>query len=214
MRSKRSKTTLRTTILATMLVASLALPAAGQTPAPAASPEPGPAASASVSGLNGPLIPGVCLLSRDELIGKSKVGEAATARLKALAAQAQASVEAEKARLEARGKALEAKRATLTQEQFQAEAVAIQRRAQGLQGDVATRERQIEATRNRAYSRVLAAAQPFVATSFADHKCGLLFAREAALGGNYGNDLTSEVLTAFDAKGTPITVELEPAPTR
>jgi Skp family chaperone for outer membrane proteins len=212
MRLNRSNITVRTTILATMLAASLALPAAAQAPAPAV-PAPGPVGATSVTGLNGPLIPGVCLLGRDDLIAKSKVGEAATARLKVLATRAQASVDAEKARLEAAGKALEAKRATLTQPQFEAEAAALQHRAQGLQGDVATRERQIEATRIRAYSRVVAAAQPFVAAAFAAHKCGLLFAREAALGGNYGNDLTPEVLTAFDANGTPITVELEPAPT-
>jgi Skp family chaperone for outer membrane proteins len=194
------------------LAASLAgAPCAiAQTPPPAGA-APSPAATAPINGLSGPEVPGVCLLSRDDLIGKSKVGQAATARLKTLAAQAQASVDAEKARLEARGKALEAKRATLTPEQFQTEGLAIQRRAQALQTDVGVRERQIEVTRVRAYGRVLEASQPFVATAFAAHKCGLLFAREAALGGNYGNDLTPEVLAAFDAKGTPISVELEPA---
>jgi Skp family chaperone for outer membrane proteins len=194
------------------LAASLAGPisAGAQTPAPAGA-APGPAGAAPLAGLSGPPIAGVCLLSRDDLIGKSKVGQAATARLKTLAAQAQASVDAEKARLEARGKALEAKRATLTPEQFQTEGLAIQRRAQALQTDVGVRERQIEVTRVRAYGHVLAAAQPFVATAFAAHKCGLLFAREAALGGNFDNDLTPEVLATFDAKGTPISVELEPA---
>lgn len=200
-----------TKMLATLLAASLALPAAAQT-LPSAVPAPAPATT--VGGLTGPLVPGVCLLSRDELIAKSKVGEAAVARLKVLATHAQASIDAEKARLEASGKALSAKRATLTQPQFEAEAAALQRRAQNLQGDVTLRERQIEVTRNRAYAQVLEAAQPFVATAFAAHKCGLLFAREAALGGNYGNDLTSEVLTAFDAKGTPITVELAPLESR
>ena len=198
-------------MLATVLAASLALPAAAQTLPPAA---PAPAPAATVGGLTGPLVPGVCLLSRDDLIMKSKVGEAAVGRLKVLAAHAQASIDAEKTHLEASGKALSAKRATLTQPQFEAEATALQRRAQNLQVDVSTRERQIELTRNHAYAQILEAAQPFVAGAFAEHKCGLLFAREAALGGNFGNDLTSDVLTAFDAKGTPITVELAPAETR
>lgn len=196
-----------TKLVATVLAASLALPAAAQTLPPAA---PG----ATVGGLTGPLVPGVCLLSRDDLIGKSKVGEAAVARLKVLASHAQASIEAEKTHIEASGKALSAKRATLTQQQFETEAAALQRRAQNLQADVTARERQIELTRNHAYAQVLKAAQPFVVTAFAAHKCGLLFAREAALGGNFGNDLTPEVLAAFDAKGTPITVELEPAESR
>jgi Skp family chaperone for outer membrane proteins len=206
----RNKIMAPSRMLATVLAASLALPAAAQTLPPAA---PAPAPSATVGGLTGPLIAGVCLLGRDDLIAKSKVGEAAVARLKVLTAHAQASIEAEKAHIEASAKALGAKRATLTQQQFEAEAAALQRREQGLQGEAATRERQIELTRNHAYAQVLEAAQPFVATAFAAHKCGLLFAREAALGGNYGNDLTPEVVAAFDAKGTPITVELAPAET-
>ncbi|MBV8684548.1 MAG: OmpH family outer membrane protein [Caulobacteraceae bacterium] len=200
-----------TKVLATMLAASLALPAAAQTAAPATtSPAPAPASATTLGGLNGPLVPGLCLLSRDDLIMKSKVGEAAVARLKVLAGRAQTSIDTEKARLEASGKALSAKRATLTQQQFETEAAALQKRAQNLQTDVALRERQIELTRNRAYAQILEASDPFVSAAFGAHKCGLLFAREAALGGNFGNDLTPEVLAAFDAKGTPITVELEP----
>jgi Skp family chaperone for outer membrane proteins len=205
----RSKTMGPTRTIATVLAASLALPAAAQTISAASTPAP----AATVGGLTGPLVPGVCLLSRDDLIMKSKVGEAAVARLKVLAGHAQASLDAEKTHLEASGKALSAKRATLTQQQFETEAAALQRRAQTLQISVGARERQIEATRNRAYAQVLEAAQPFVSTAFAAHKCGLLFAREAALGGNFGNDLTPDVLSAFDAKGTPITVELAPAET-
>jgi Skp family chaperone for outer membrane proteins len=204
---KRKSMMAPTKVLATILTVSVALPAAAQTAPPAT---PAPAPSATMGGLSGPLVPGVCLLSRDDLIMKSKVGDAAVARLRALATHAQASIEAEKARLEASGKALSAKRATLTQPQFEAEATALQRRAQNLQVEVATRERQIETTRNRVYAQILDASQPFVTAVFTAHKCGLLLAREAALGGNFGNDLTPEVLAAFDAKGTPITVELEP----
>jgi Skp family chaperone for outer membrane proteins len=210
MRKQRKTTMAPTKILATMLAASLALPAAAQTVSPAS---PALAPTAAMGGLNGPLVPGVCLLSREDVIARSKVGEAAVARLKVLATRAQTSIEAEKAHIEASAKALGAKRATLTQQQFEAEAAALQRREQGLQGEATTRERQIEATQNHAYAQVLQAAQPFVATAFSAHKCGLLFAREAALGGNYGNDLTPEILAAFDAKGTPITVELAPAAT-
>ncbi|HEY1929369.1 MAG TPA: OmpH family outer membrane protein [Caulobacteraceae bacterium] len=198
-----------TKALAAILAASLALPAAAQTPPPA-TPAPAAEPAATVGGLTGPLVPGVCLLSRDDLIMKSKVGQAAVGRLRVLATHAQAALEAEKARLEASGKALAAKRATLTQPQLEAEAAGLQKREQNLQVDVATRQRQIEATRNRAYAQILEASQPFVTAAFAAHKCGLLLAREAALGGNFGNDLTPEVLANFDAKGTPITVELEP----
>ena len=36
--------------------------------------------------------------------------------------------------------------------------------------------------------------------------------REAVISGNLGNDLTGEILTAFDAAATPMTFDLEPTP--
>jgi Skp family chaperone for outer membrane proteins len=171
---------------------------------------PAAAAPQTIPGLVGAVVPGVCLLSREDLVGRSKVGEAATARLKVLAAQVQTALDAEKARLEARGKALEAKRATLTPQQFQTEGLAVNRRAQSLQAEFTERGRQIEVTRAKAYAQVLDEARPLVADAFTAHKCGLLVTREAALGGNFANDLTPEVLAAFDAKGAPISFDLEP----
>ncbi len=200
-----------TPLAACLAIMALASGARAQAPAASATPPVSPAPSAAtIPGLTGPAVAGVCLLSRDELIGHSKVGLAATARLRSLAGQVQTNLDAEKARLEARGKALEAKRATLTPQQFQAEGLALQKRAQALQAEFTERGRQIEATRASAYAQVLQATYPLVATAFTAHKCGLLLAREAALGGDFSNDLTPEVLAAFDAKGVPIAFDLAP----
>jgi Skp family chaperone for outer membrane proteins len=154
-------------------------------------------------------VAGVCLLSQEALIARSKTGQAATARLRDLAQQAQTSLNAEKARLEARGKALEARRATLTPLQIQAQGQALNQAAQALQAKAAERSQQIDATKNRAYGLVLEQAKPMIAQAYAAHNCGLLFGREAVLTGNMGNDLTPEVLAALDAKGTPVTFDLE-----
>jgi Skp family chaperone for outer membrane proteins len=186
-----------------------AAPTAWSQTAPVAAPAP-PADASLFPNLGGAKVAGVCLVSREELVAHSKVGEAAAARFKVLAAQAQTTVDAEKARLEARGKALEAKRATLTPQQLQTEGLALQRRAQALQAEFTERQHQLETTRARSVARVLEAARPFVADAYAAHKCGLLLAREAVLGGAMADDLTPEVLTAFDAKGTPISLDLEP----
>jgi Skp family chaperone for outer membrane proteins len=200
------------------VVVLLAAPAAqSQAPAtpaaPAASPVAAPAAPAAPPAPSkGPLIQGVCLLSQEALIARSKVGQGATARLRELAAQVQTNLNAEKARLEARGKALEEKRATLTPMQIQAQSVALNQRAQALQAEAGERSQQIDATKTRAFNQVLQEARPYVDQAYAAHSCGLLFARDTVLTGNLGNDLTDEVLTAFNAKGTPITFDLEPAP--
>jgi Skp family chaperone for outer membrane proteins len=206
---------LKATLLGLVAVTALAGPAAWAAPptAPAAPPAvvaPPTAAPAPPANPRGPLVPGVCLLSQEMLIGQSKIGQAATARLRDLTQQAQANLTAEKARLEARGKALEAKRATLTPLQLQAQGQALNQRAQALQAEAGERSQQIDATKTRAYNLVLKQAEPFIAEAYAAHACGLLFARETLLTGNLGNDLTAEVLAALDAKATPVTFDLEP----
>ena len=193
--------------------AAASAPVAPATPAaPAVATPAAAAAIATPAASKGPLVPGVCLLSQEALIARSKVGQVATARLRELAGQVQANLNAEKARLEARGKALNDKRATLTPLQIQAQSQALNQSAQALQAKAGERSQQIDATKGRVLNQVLQQAQPFVAQAYAAHGCGLLFAREAVLTGNLGNDLTDEVLAALDAKGTPITFDLEPTP--
>ena len=208
-----------------VLAAPAALAQAAATPAPTtAAPVVGPAAPATpmlapsntpaalAPASKGPLIQGVCLLSQEALISRSKAGQAATARLRELAGQVQTNLNAEKARLEARGKALQDSRATLTPLQIQAQSVTLNQRAQALQAEAGTRSQQIDATKTKAFGRVIEQAQPFIAQAYATlPKCGLLFAREAVITGNLGNDLTDEVVTALDAKVTPVTFDLEPA---
>jgi Skp family chaperone for outer membrane proteins len=196
---------------ATPASAAPAAPVALAAPAVAAPGAPAVALTTPAAS-KGPLIPGVCLLSQEALITRSKVGQAATARLRELASQVQANLNGEKARLEARGKALNDKRATLTPLQIQAQSQALNQSAQALQTKAGERSQQIDATKTRVLNRVLQEAQPFVAQAYAAHACGLLFTREAVLTGNLGNDLTDEVLAALDAKGTPITFDLEPTP--
>jgi Skp family chaperone for outer membrane proteins len=233
MNTTLSKGALRALTVAT----ALAAPAArAQTPAaaapPAAAPAVAPAAAAPLVagaapatpgvaapvqltgtvGSKGPLVTGVCLLSQEALVGRSKVGQAATARLRELANQVQSNLNAEKARLEARGKALNEKRATLTPLQIEAQSQALNQRAQALQAEAGERSQQLDATKNRTFARVIEAAQPYIAAAYTEHACGLLFAREAVISGNMGNDLTGEVLASFDAKATPISVDLEPLP--
>jgi Skp family chaperone for outer membrane proteins len=182
--------------------------------APVAPGVPAAAAAAGPAASKGPLVPGVCLLSQEALITRSKVGQAATVRLRELAGQVQANLNAEKARLEARGKALNEKRATLTPLQIQAQSQALNERAQALQAEAGERSQQIDATKARAFNRILQEAQPYVTQAYAAHGCGLLFAREAVLTGNLGNDLTEEVLAAVDAKAAPVTFDLEPPKAR
>ena len=57
--------------------------------------------------LGGPVIPGVCLLSREAVFANAAVGRVATARLAELTQAAQAEIDAERAPIEAAARALE-----------------------------------------------------------------------------------------------------------
>ncbi len=161
----------------------------------AGAPVPAAAPAKSV----GPLVAGVCLLSQESLITRSKPGQAAAAHLQDLGQKSQAELIAEQTRLQARGKALEAKRATLTPLQLEAQGKALNERAQALQAEAGERRSQLEAAKSKAFTAVIDQAQPYIAQAYAAHGCGLLLAREAALFGNFGNDLTPEVIAALDA---------------
>ncbi len=159
----------------------------------------------------GPLVAGVCLLSRQDLVSHSKIGLAAAARLETLTRASQTEFNGEKARIEARAKALGAKRGSLPPAQLQAQGQALNQRFAALQAQAGVRARQIDDTHAMVAARMVDGAQPYIAAAFAAHGCGLLVAREAVLGGNLTNDLTPEVLVALDAKAAPLTFELEPA---
>ena len=202
-----TRLSMKTALMGLATAALMSWTGASAAPAPVA-PASAPAAAPS---LTGPLVPGVCLLSQEEIIGRSQVGQAATARLRSLTQAAQSALEAEKAKLERQGNALNAKRASLSPAEFQAQGQALNKRAQAFQAEAAERSRQIDATRTKVLGLILEQAQPSFTQAYAAHGCGLLFSRAAVLGGNLGNDLTAETIAAMDAKAAPLTFDLEPA---
>lgn len=162
--------------------------------------------------LVGPLVPGVCVLSRDAVLANAKVGLAANARLLELSKQAQAEIDAERAPIETELKALEAQKASLTPAQLEERGKPLAARWDALQRKAALRGREIEATRAKALGGIANQAQPVIAQVYASRKCGLLFTREAMMGGNPGADLTAAVVQGLDARITTITFPRETLP--
>lgn len=183
------------------LVAASAASAQTAASAPAA-----PAAPAAAQPLGGPVVPGVCLLSREAIFANAVVGKAASARLAELTRAAQGEVDAERAPIEAEAKALEGQ---ADNPQIRPRREALAKRWQALQEKAALAGREIEATRAKALGRIATDAQPLIAQAYAARKCGLLFDRGTALGGNFSNDLTADVVKALDAKVQTISFERE-----
>ena len=180
------------------LLTALVAPALAQTAAPAPQQT-----------LGGPLVPGVCLLSREAIYANAAVGKAASVRLQELARVAQAAIDGERAPIEAEAKALEGQPENAQTNQRR---TAVATRWQTLQGKAAHDSREIEATRAKALERIANDAQPVIAQVYGQKKCGLLLDRNVALGGNLGNDLTADVVKALDVKVQTITFERERLP--
>lgn len=168
-----------------------------------------PAAAQQAQPLGGPVIPGVCLLSREAVFANAAAGKAASARLQALAAAAQAEIETERQPLEAQLRALEGQADNAARRQ-RAEELGAQ--WQALQQKAAHASQEVEATRIKAMERIANEAQPMIAQVYAAKACGLLLDRNTALGGNFANDLTADVVQALDARLSSITFERERLP--
>ena len=194
-------------------VAQPAPVAAAPTPPTAAPAAPAAGApAASQGGFGGPLIPGVCLLSREAVLSQSLAGQAATARLRQLGQKAQANFDGERRRLEGEAKALQGQQASLPPQQIQHRQQQLQARAQAAQTEAAQVSRELEATRTKAMGVIEQAVQPVVLATYQAKGCGLLLQREAVLGGNLANDLTPAVIQGLDAKMTTLTFEREHLP--
>ncbi|ATY31560.1 OmpH family outer membrane protein [Sphingomonas psychrotolerans] len=159
-----------------------------------------PSAPPAVAPLGGPVVPGVCLLSREAIFANAAIGKAASARLKKMSDDAQAEIAAERAPIEADLKAFQAEATKLTPDQRRTRDLALSARLQPLQTKAQQRSTAIEAARASEMQQIADAAQPVIASVYKQRKCGLLFDRNSALGGNFANDLTADVVRGIDAK--------------
>lgn len=194
--------------LAALLIMACASTVSAQTVGGAKSATPASAAmpSPSAQPLGGPVVAGVCLLSREAIFANAAVGKAASTRLQELVRAAQAEINAERVPLEAEAKALEGQPDTAT---AKAKREAFATKWQVLQLKAEQNSREIEATRAKALERMANEAQPVIAQIYGQKKCGLLLDRNSALGGNFANDLTADVVRGLDAKIQTITFERE-----
>lgn len=159
--------------------------------------------------LGGPVIPGVCLLSREAIFANAAVGKAASARLNELTQAAQREVDAQRTPLETETRALEGQPDNAQTRQRRDQ---LAQRWQTLRALAAHNSQEIEATRVKAMGRIAGEAQPLIAQVYGQKKCGLLLDRSTVLGGNFANDLTADTVKALDARIQTITFERERLP--
>jgi Skp family chaperone for outer membrane proteins len=139
----------------------------------------------------GPVVPGVCLLSREAVQGQ---------------------IDTERKPIDADIQTYRSQQASLSADQRQAREQALAARMQKVQADQALLERELEATRAKALQQIGQDAQPVIVSAYGSKNCGLLLDRNAVFGGNMANDLTPAVVAGLDAKVTTMSFNLETLP--
>jgi outer membrane protein len=171
-----------------------------------------PAAPAATTINYGPPITGVCVFSNEGALGASAVGKAAATRLQQLRAQASAELSGEQTSLQDDIKAFQAKRASLTQDQIQAQGQPLEERAQALNQKATQRQRELEYTAQHARARVEQAMEPLVRAVFEERHCSLLLNGDSVMATNPAMDVTSAVVSRLNATMTTITFDRETPP--
>jgi Skp family chaperone for outer membrane proteins len=154
-------------------------------------------------------VPGVCVLSREGLIGASTVGKYVQTRMGQLGNQVNAELSGEQTSLQADAKTLDGKKATLQPAQYQQQGQALQQRATALQEKAQQRDRELQATEQKAVARVLQEASPLVGDVVKQKACGLVLDANSVLAGNPTMDITPVVVQALNGKMTQFEFERE-----
>lgn len=162
--------------------------------------------------LGGSPVAGVCMLSREAVFAQSRIGKAASERLGQLAEAARSQLAAQRKPLDADVQAFQQKAATLSEADRKQQGATLQQRMQTFQSQASEQNERIQLTRAKVMQQIGQDAQPIIAASYTSHRCGLLLNRDAVLGGNTTNDLTSDVVAGLDRKITTISFNLEPLP--
>ncbi len=196
--------------LALVCVAATAFASQALAQQPAKPRATAPAAPAAATPLpTGPAIPGVCVLDKNGLVLGSAAGKFVVQRLNQLKAQSDSELSAEEQALRTDASALEGQKATLPPDQFEARGSAINLRANALQRKAQQRERELQATEQKALGRVFQEADPVIRQAFTQHGCSLFLNAEAVLVVAPSMDLTPAVIQGLDAKITQFQFDRE-----
>lgn len=156
---------------------------------------------------HGPPIPNVCVYADDRAVGLSTVGKAAATRMQQLSAQVNAELQGEQTTLQTDISAYQAKQATLTPEQRQAQGQPLQQRAQAFETKAQQRQRELEATRRDALDQIHQRIDGILRTVYQQRGCSLLMRGEALYVFNPAMDVTDAVVQQLNTAMPTITFD-------
>ena len=176
---------------------------------PAGASAAAPAAAGQPLQLGAP-IPGVCVFSQENAVGRSSAGQAIDVRMKQLGAQVQAELGPEQTSLDADIKAFQAAAPTLPADQQQSKGQALQKRMQDFDGKRGQRQKELEVTLRKAIARVDQELEPIVRNVVQARACGLLLKADTAIyAANPAMDITGSVIEQLNVKMPSIAFDRE-----
>jgi outer membrane protein len=178
-----------------------AVPAFAQTAAPAA-----PAAAAL---RHGTPVPGLCVFSGEVAVTGSQVGKFVGERLRQLEAPIEADLNSQAQAFEQSVQTFNAQQATLTPEQREQQATALNQRRAQLQQLAQVRAREGQLTQQKALERINSEMTPLVSQAYQVHNCSALFDANVVMAIAPQSDITQDVIRALDAKITQFQFERE-----
>ena len=137
------------------------------------------------------------------------VGKAVDARLKTIIQQVNAELNTERTGLDNEAKALDAKKGTLAQDALEQQAAALQVKANAWQRKGQLRQKEVEATEQKALNRVYQELDTPIRQVYQSQKCSLLLDRESVMLANPAMDITDAVVAALDARIKTLTFDRE-----
>ena len=123
----------------------------------------------------------------NQAISTSAVGQSVTARLNQITAQVKAELGPENTAIETDGRALEAKRSTLDAAAFQTQAQALQARANALRQKADLRQREVQATEQKAVNRIAQELDPVVRNLYQQKHCSVLVDKGSVINAQSGH---------------------------
>ena len=190
-------------LLATSATAQIRpAPARGAAPARVAAP-----AGAPIS--QGPAIPGLCILSVNQAISTSTVGQYVRTRLDQIVAQVKAELSPEDTTINNDVRTLESSRATLDAATYQTRGAALSTRINTLRQKADLRQREVKATEDKALNRIAQELEPIAQQLYQQKRCSALLDKGSVMIANNDMDLTSAAVVALDAKIQQFAIERE-----
>ena len=157
-----------------------------------------------------PPIGGVCIYSKNNVLGRSLAGLSAHEQLAQLQQSSDTDLAAQRDQLLADERALTGEKSRIPVANFDRRSASLQRKAEQLTVLSRIRDRQIDDTRAEAFGRIAATAEPLLTASVTDHHCAILLDRGAGYSVNPDMDLTNDVITRLNGVMPIISLQLAP----